>query len=102
MGERSPGKHKVDRGEAHVEVVVQFGKLGVERAADFLALERSRGGVDGQFSHDLGNIESALLSLESLVALEKVFAFLRDEGYVGAESLLRQAKLDKLSGVSRS
>jgi hypothetical protein len=36
------------------------------------------------------------LSLESLVALDKVLDFLCDDGYVGAESLLGETELDKL------
>jgi hypothetical protein len=76
--------------------VVEFGEFGVEGIADLLTLKRVRGSVDGELGHDLGHIESALLSLESLVALDKVLDFLCDDGYVGAESLLGETELDKL------
>jgi hypothetical protein len=55
------------------------------------------GGVDGELGHDLGHVESALLSLESLVALDKVLDFLRDDGNVGAEGILCETEFDKLS-----
>ena len=77
--------------------MVQLSEFGIERLADLLTLERTRGGVDGELGHDLGDVESALLPLESLVALHEVFAFLCDESDVGAECLLGETILDKLS-----
>ncbi len=44
--EGRPGEHEVYRGKAHVEVVVEVGKAGVELTTDFFALEGARGGVD--------------------------------------------------------
>ena len=38
MGKRCPGKHEVYGGEAHVEVVVEIGKAGIEFTTDFFAL----------------------------------------------------------------
>jgi hypothetical protein len=96
VGKRGPRQHKVDGGEAHVEVVVQLSKPGVEGFTDLLALKRARGGVDGELGHVLGHVKGALLALEALVALHEVLAFLGDEGNVGAEGVLGKTKLDKL------
>jgi hypothetical protein len=96
VGKRCPRKHKVDGREAHVEVVVEFGKLGVEGVSDFLALERVRGGVDGELSHDLWHVESTLVSLEVFVALDEILDFLCNDGNVGAEGFLCETELDKL------
>ena len=49
VGERRPGQHEVDGGEAHVEVVVEVGEAGVKSLTDFFALEGARGGVDCKF-----------------------------------------------------
>ena len=76
--------------------MVQFGKARVEGVTDLLALERAGGSVDGELSHDLGDIESALLSLEGLVALDEVLGFFGDDGNVGAEGILGKTKLDEL------
>jgi hypothetical protein len=97
---RGPGEHEVDRREAHVKIVVQFGKARVKGVTDFLALERAGGSIDGEFSHDLGDIESALLALKGLVALDEVLGFFGDDGNVGAESVLGKTKLDELGRKS--
>lgn len=39
LWKRCPWQHKVDRGEAHVEVVVEIGKGRVELVANLLALQ---------------------------------------------------------------
>ena len=96
VGKRGPGEHEVDGREAHVKIVVQFGKARVEGVTDLLALERAGGSVDGELSHDLGDIESALLSREGLVALDEVLGFFGDDGNVGAEGILGKTKLDEL------
>lgn len=96
VGKRGPGEHEVDGREAHVKIVVQFGKARVEGVTDLLALKRAGGSVDGELSHDLGDIEGALLTLEGLVALDEVLGFFGDDGNVGAKSVLGKTKLDKL------
>jgi hypothetical protein len=97
---RGPGEHEVNGREAHVKIVVQFGKARVEGVTDLLALKRAGGSVDGELSHDLGDIEGALLTLEGLVALDEVLGFFGDDSNVGAESVLGKTKLDKLGRKS--
>lgn len=96
LGERCPGKHEVDGGEAHVEIVVQVGEGAVELGADFLTLKRTTGGVDCQLGHGLGDVELTSITLEPVGVLEKVLCLGGNDGYVGAEGVGSQAKLDKL------
>jgi hypothetical protein len=81
--------------------VVQVCHGGVEGVADFLTLEGARSSVDGKLSHDLGDVESSLLSLECLVALDKVLHLGGDQGNVGAEGILGETKLDELRELAR-
>lgn len=96
LRERSPGKHEVDRGETHVEVVVKIGEGAVELGADFLALERATSSVDSQLGHGLGYIQLAGITLEPVGVCEEVLSLGGDDGNVGAESLGGQAELDEL------
>lgn len=88
LREGCPGKHKVDWGETHVEVVVEICEACVEFLTYFTTLERTGGSVDCEFGHCGGEIEGTGVGSEAFVGGvwgEKCLDFLRDEGDVGAE-----------------
>lgn len=92
----SPGQHKVDWSEAHVEVVVEVGDALVELVAADLALKAVRGGEDGKLAHFLGNIDDARRALEISVLLEEGCGLVRNNGHILLESFGGQDGLDEL------
>lgn len=92
----SPGKHEVDRSEAHVEVVVEVGDALVELVAADLALEAVRGGEDGKLAHFLGDVDDTRRALEISVLFEEGCGLVRDNGHILLESFGGQDGLDEL------
>lgn len=76
--------------------MVQLSELGIEGVTNFLPLEGAGGSVDSELRHDLSHIESALLALEDLVALDEVLGFFSDDGDVGTKGVLGETELDEL------
>lgn len=100
-GEGSPVKHEVDGRKAHIQVVVEVGKLLVELVADLPALERVRGGEDGDLSHLGADVDNARLALEVGGTLEVAGNLVGDDGHIGAESFGGEGNLHELFfGVS--
>lgn len=84
-GERGPVQHKVDGGEAHVEVVVQVGQSLVKLVADKSALKSVGSSEDCNLGHSLGNVDGSRLALEGSGALEVGGNLVGDDGNVGSE-----------------
>lgn len=101
-GKRGPVKHEVDRRETHVEIVVKGSKRLVELATDLLALERMRGGEDGDLGHLGRNVDNAGFALEIGALLEVARDLIRDDGNVGLESLRGERDLHELLSVATS
>lgn len=93
---RGPGKHEVNGGESHIQVVVHFGESGVEAVANLLSLERARRSVDGDFRDNLRDIECALVGLECGRALDEVVDLVGDQGNIGAERLGGETEFHEL------
>jgi hypothetical protein len=103
VGQGQPAELEVDRDETAVEVVVEFCKAGVESFADLLALERARGGVDGEFGESGREVDGAAVGSEMLgrcILGEEGDGLGGDEFDVGAEGGGGQAELDELVFVS--
>jgi hypothetical protein len=96
MREGCPRQHKVDRGESHIQIVIELGETRIEHIAYLLALERPGCRIDCKLSHDLGYVEGSLLAFEGLVALDEVLHFGSNQGNVRAEGFLGKTKLDEL------
>lgn len=99
LWKRCPWQHKVDRGEAHVEVVVEIGKGRVELVANLLALQRAAGSVDGQFGKSRRQVHRATARGKSLVDVvlgEELARLFGDQGDIGLQSRGSQAEFDKL------
>lgn len=79
--------------------MVELGEAGVKALADFLALERARGSVDGQFGKGGREIDGAVVGGEALgrrILGEESVGFGADEFDVGAEGGGGEAELDEL------
>ena len=101
--ERQPAQLEVDRDETTVKIVVELSKASVESFADFPALERARGSVDGQFGKSGREVKSAAAGSEALrgcILVEESLGLASDEVDVGAEGSGSEAVLDELCGVS--
>ena len=103
MGQGQPAELEVDRDKSTVEIMVETCKASVESFADLLALERARGGVDGEFGESRREVNGAIIGSETLrgcVLVEESDSLGGDEFDVGAEGGGSQAKLDELLFVS--
>lgn len=83
--------------------MVKLSEASVESFANFPALERARGSVDGQFSESGREVKSAAVGSEALrggILVEESLGLTSDEVDVGAESSGGEAVLDELDGVS--
>lgn len=87
LRQRSPVKHEVDWGESHVEVVEEVGKYGVESGSDFLSLEGTGSGIDGDLRHGCGKVGLSAGALECWAGLDEVGDLVDDKGHVGLECL---------------
>lgn len=97
MGKRRPGEHEIDRGKSHVEVMIKCRKGGIKSTADLLALQGTRGGIDGNLSDGLANVERPLWLLERRRVLNKIFDLFGDKFDVGSKRFGGKAKFDELT-----
>ena len=95
-GERGPVQHKVDRSEAHIQIVVEGGQGLVKSAANGAALQGVGGSENGDLGHVLGNIDDARLGLEGGALLEVGLHLAGDDGNVGSEGIGGKGNLHEL------
>jgi hypothetical protein len=98
-GERSPVKHEVDGGEAHIKIVVESGQRLVELVADDAALEGVRSSEDSDLGHLLGNIDNTGLALEICALLEVITDLAGNDGNVGSEGFGSKGNLHELRAI---
>lgn len=100
-GQREVGEQEVERREASVEIIVQASERLVERRSNLLALEGPGGGENGDFLHDIDNVERAPFALglgggEAWLGGDEVLNLLFDHADVRAELVDGEGDLDKL------